>query len=96
MATITKNGNFDVDPTQLLVARKTTAGNDIIVIPSTLGLGGTIDGGGGTDELRLHHTTAWAFDLGSDFTALTSIETVVLGTGKMLSDFELLRKICID
>jgi Ca2+-binding RTX toxin-like protein len=81
MATITKSANFDVDPTQLLVARKTTAGNDIIVVPSMLGLGGTIDGGGGTDELRLHHTAAYAFDLDTDFTALVSIETVVLGTG---------------
>ena len=81
MATITKNGNFNVTPTELSIARRTTGGSDMIYVVQG-GLGGTIDGGGGSDHLVLDQTAPYTFNFnpGSSFTSLAGIEIVSLGT----------------
>jgi len=78
MAIITKNGSFNVSPTELSIARRTGAGSDTIYVVQG-GLGGTIDGGGGIDHLVLEQTANYNFVLATDF-SLLGIEKVSLGT----------------
>jgi hypothetical protein len=69
MATIIKNTASNVSPTEAL-GRKTSPGSDWIYVVQT-GIGGTIDGGGGTDHLVLDFgTTPHNFVLATDFASL--------------------------
>src|SRR5690242_16325709 len=61
-------------------AGATTTGNDLIIIPSSAGIGGAINGLAGFDEIRFDNATPFTLDLGA-FSSLAGIESVVLGTG---------------